>query len=116
MPINLEDNELLLRCACGDRTEHVAWLIHEPDDSRGNNLKGEHDDWYLHVALDPRRNIWERLWLAIKYVWQPWKTYYIGYAEIVLKNEDIDALMEFVVARRLPSALEDAGSNLRNDT
>ena len=102
---DLNENEFLLRCACGDRTEHVAWLIYEADDSRGNNLKGGGDDWYLHVALDPRRNIFRRLWLALKYVWQPWKTYYVGYAELVLRNEDIDKLQEFIVTRRLPAEL-----------
>lgn len=89
-----------MRCACGDRTEHVAWLIHEPTERRGNNLKGEHDDWYLHIALDPCRSIWGRLWLAAKYVWQPWKTYYIGYAELVLRTQDIADLEDFICRRR----------------
>ena len=100
MPTQIEPNEFLLRCACGDRTEHVAWLIHEANDSRGNKLKGIEDDWYLHIALDPHRSILKRFWLAMKYVWQPWKTYYIGYAELVLRNEDVDRLAEFITKIR----------------
>jgi hypothetical protein len=98
VPTGIKDNEFLLRCACGDRTEHVAWLIHDPDACSG--LRGEHDDWYLHVALDPRRNVWRRLWLAAKYVWQPWRTRYIGYAELVLRTDDIAELEEFISRRR----------------
>jgi hypothetical protein len=32
------ENELLMRCSCHS-AEHIAWLIHELDDDRGNNLK-----------------------------------------------------------------------------
>ena len=49
--INVRDNELLMRCSCWS-SSHIAWLIHEPTEERGNNLKGIDDDWYLSVTLD----------------------------------------------------------------
>lgn len=95
----IEDNEFLLRCACGDRVEHVAWLIHEPDDSRGNKLKGEHDDWYLMVALEPRFSFSQRLSVAFRYLFK-FKVGYWGYVELVLRTQDIADLEEFIARRR----------------
>lgn len=108
MAVDVAENELLLRCACGDRMAHVAWLIHEPDDSLGNNLKGEQDDWYLMIGLDCRFGFWRRLWTSLKYAFWPSSLTamrYHGYSELVLRNEDIDRLNEFIVTRRLPAAL-----------
>lgn len=104
MPVIEHENELLLRCACGDRLAHVAHLVYEPDESRGNNLKGEMDDWYLSMTLDPRGPVWRRIWLALRFIWRP--QWYCGYAEIVLRNDDIDRIVEFVAVRRLPAELE----------
>ena len=98
MPTIEQGNEIILRCACGDRIGHVAYLVYEPDDSRGNNLKGEQDDWYLSVSLAPAP-FWKRLWLALKYVWRP--RWYIGYSEIVLRTIDVQRLSSFIQARCL---------------
>jgi len=106
MPVNVPDNEIMLRCACG-HSDHTAFLIHEPDDTRGNNLKGEHDDWYLSVRLD-HFHIWKRLRMALRYAFAPHTITYGTTAELVLRSEDVDKLCEFIVTRRLPGALIEA--------
>src|ERR1700679_2857123 len=97
--INVADNELLIRCACGDHSNHVAWLIHEPDDARGNNLKGEQDDWYLSVTLD-HFNFWKRVRMACRYIFAPRsiKSRSVS-AELVLRNEDVDKIAGFIRER-----------------
>jgi hypothetical protein len=91
--INLEDNALLLRCCCHGK-DHIAFLIYEPDDSRGNNLKGEDDNWYLSVLLDPITPWWKRVWRAL------FPRNRLGsYAELVLTNEDARRIAEFVGKR-----------------
>lgn len=99
MTTGIEANEFMMRCSCGDRVEHVAWLIHEPDDSRENNLKGEFDDWYLMLALCPRYSFWQRLSVAFRYLFRL-EVKYWGYVELVLRNKDMDALAEFICRRR----------------
>lgn len=98
MPTNLDENEILLRCACL-ASDHIAFLRHEPDDSRGNNLKGEHDDWYLSVVLD-HFGFWKRIPMAFRYIFAPRTIKYGMTAELVLRNEDVDRLCEFIVTRR----------------
>lgn len=98
MPVGLEDNEMLLRCACHS-ADHLAFLVHEPDDTRGNNLKGQDDDWYLSILLD-RRPWWRRVVLATKYVLGV-RVRYGAYAELVLRNEDVERLASFITRRRL---------------
>ena len=104
--INVADNELLMRCSCHS-ADHIAWLIHEPDESRGNNLKGEHDDWYLSVMLD-HFSFWKRVRMGFRYIFAPQTIKYGMTAELVLRTEDIDKLYEFILIRRLPEALERA--------
>jgi hypothetical protein len=105
--INVAENELLMRCSCHS-AEHIAWLIHDPDESRGNNLKGEHDDWYLSVMLD-HFSFWKRVRKAFRYVFAPQTIKYGMTAELVLRTEDIDKLYEFILVRRaLPAALPPA--------
>ena len=96
--INLEDNELLLRCSC-HASEHIAWLIHEPYDSRGNNIKGEHDDWYLSVML-AHYTFWKRVRKALQYIFRPNSIRYGMTAELVLRSEDVDKIAEFISRRR----------------
>lgn len=97
MPINVPENEILLRCACYSG-EHFARLIHEPNDSRGNKLKGEDDDWYLSVMLDHFR-FWKRLKMGIRYIFNPLSIQYGMIAEIVLRTEDIAQLRDFLSTR-----------------
>lgn len=104
--INVAENELLMRCSCHS-AEHIAWLIHEPDEDRGNNLKGEHDDWYLSVMLD-HFTFWKRVCKGFQYIFAPQTIKYGMTAELVLRTEDIDRLYEFILIRRLPEALERA--------
>lgn len=94
MPINLEDNEILLRCACHS-AEHIAFLIHDEDTSRENNLKGKDDDWYLAVLLDPIQPWWKRVWRALR----PNKGRYGFYAELVLTTDDVNKLADFIYGR-----------------
>jgi hypothetical protein len=81
--------------------EHVVWLIHEPDDSRENNLKGEFDDWYLMASLEPRYSFWQRLSVALRYLFKR-RVKYWGYVELVLRTQDIAALEDFIARRRNP--------------
>jgi hypothetical protein len=90
--INLADNELLLRCSCHS-SEHVAWLIHEPDDSRDD------DSWYLSVTLD-HFPFWKRLRIGLRYVFAPLSLKYGMTAELVLRSEDVDRLAAFISKRR----------------
>jgi len=107
----IADNEFLMRCACFS-SDHYAWLIHEPDDSRGNNLKGVDDDWYLSVSL-AHFGFWKRVRKALRYIFSPLSLKYGMTAEIVLRTEDIDKLAEFICMRRLPAELEKAGAAVR---
>jgi hypothetical protein len=102
MPINVPDNAILLRCACHSMS-HFARLIYEPADSRGNNLKGQSDDWYLSVMLD-FDGLWLRLRTAIRYIFAPRSLDYGSTTEIVLHNEDIDQLIDFLVSKRQPTS------------
>lgn len=95
--INLADNELLIRCACHS-VEHHALLVHEPADSRGNNLKGEEDDWYLCVALNDR-GFWHRLRKGICYIVAPRRLKCGMYAELVLTNADAGWIAKFITER-----------------
>lgn len=105
MPTQIADNEFLMRCACGDRAEHIAWLIHEPDNTMGGQkLKGEHDDWYLFTSLDLRFGFWRRLWVGLKYIFRPTKLRYYGYSELVLRTQDVADLEDFIMRRRNPTA------------
>lgn len=97
MPVNLRDNELLLRCACHS-SDHIAFLIHDADDSPGD-LEGEADDWYLSVLLDPIQPWWLRLWRAL---W-PYDGRFGMYAEIVLRRDDVRRLAGFIDRRLGPA-------------
>jgi hypothetical protein len=92
----LEDNEFLMRCSCGDRVLHVAWLVHEPDDDLGYDT----GSWYLYTSLDVTLGFWRRLWISMRYVFQPRTLRYFGYSELVLRNEDVDALVAFILKHR----------------
>jgi hypothetical protein len=96
--INVADNELLMRCSCHS-PDHIAWLIHEPDDDRGNNIKGENDDWYLSVMLDHFR-FWKRLRTGLRYIFAPHTIKYGMTAELVLRTDDIDKVHDFIARRR----------------
>lgn len=96
--INVAENELLLRCSCGS-PEHIAWLIHDPDDDRGNKIKAEQDDWYLSVMLDHFAFL-KRVRTAFRYVFAPHTIKYGMFAELVLRTEDIDKISEFIARRR----------------
>lgn len=90
--INLNDNELLIRCRCHSN-EHIALLVQEPDEGRGDPA------WYLSVLLDPVRPWWKRLWRAL---WSHSGRYGM-YAELVLQNQDARQIAEFI-CRRLDGA------------
>lgn len=90
--INLAENELLLRCSCHS-PEHIALLIHEPE-----------DDWYLSVMLD-HFTFWKRVRKGMQYIFAPASIRYGMTAELMLRTEDIDKIAEFICVRRLPAAL-----------
>jgi hypothetical protein len=96
--INVAENELLIRCSC-HTPEHIAWLIHDPDEARGNNIKGGDDDWFLSVMLD-HFSFWKRVRVGFRYVFAPHTIKYGMSAELVLRSEDVDKISEFIRARR----------------
>lgn len=97
--INVEENELLIRCSCHS-ADHVAWLIHDPDmDRKFSDLKGENDDWFLSVMLD-HFSFWKRVRMGFRYVFAPYTIKYGMSAELVLRSEDVDKISEFIQRRR----------------
>ena len=86
--INVEDNELLIRCSCHS-PEHIAWLIHDLED----------DVWFLSVMLD-HFPFWKRVRTGFRYVFAPHTVKYGMTAELVLRSEDVDKISEFIRARR----------------
>jgi hypothetical protein len=95
VPTKLEDHEFLMRCSCGDRIEHVAWLVHDQEEGQPR-----FDSWYLMLAMDPGFSFWRRLKTAVSYLLRPHNHRWAGYAELVLRNEDIAELEEFIFRRR----------------
>ena len=93
MSTEIRDHEFLMRCNCGDRMEHVAWLIHDVDPKHG-------DDWFLMTSLDRRFGFWRRLWTGLRYAFRPRSLRYYGYSELVLTDADVDGLAEFIRRRR----------------
>lgn len=93
--INLQDNELLLRCSCYSN-EHHAFLIYDRSSSRENNLKGEDDDWYLSTSLC-QFPFWKRVLKAFFYVFLPSRIKYGMYSELVLKTQDMDDIVDFIL-------------------
>jgi hypothetical protein len=88
--INVADNELLIRCACHS-AEHIAWLVHDSDD--------KDDDWYLSVMLD-HFGFWKRVRRALRYVFAPGTIKYGMTAELVLRNDDVEKIADFIRMRR----------------
>jgi hypothetical protein len=100
MPTGLEVNEFFMRCAC-HASDHCAMLTHEPDSARGNNISGVDDEWYLSVRLD-QFGFWKRFRTGLRYIFSPYSIKYGTSVEIVLRNEDIAALEDFIMRRRNP--------------
>ena len=93
--INLNENELLFRCSCYS-PDHHAFLVYEPSNSRGNNLKGEDDDWYLTTRLS-QFPFWKRALKAFLYIFCPSRIKYGMYSELVLRTQDMHDLVEFIL-------------------
>jgi len=93
MPTIINKDEIILRCACGDKMDHFATLIYEPWDDQGNNIKGEHDDWYLTVRLD-KFHFWKRLKVAWKYLWGIETNF--EYIEMALRNQDMADIAKWI--------------------
>jgi hypothetical protein len=101
MPVDLVNNEILLRCACGD-LKHIAYLVYDP----GKRYKGadwhfqsERIDWYLTVTLNSP-GTFARIRQAARYIFAPHTFRFGNYIELALRNEDIDRLAEFIEVRR----------------
>jgi hypothetical protein len=94
--LNLQENELLIRCQCGSKS-HFAFLTHDPWEQHDNNLKGSQDDWYLTVSLEPL-GFWKRLYRGLGYIFLPNHLWWM-YTDIVLTNEDAAEIEAFISAR-----------------
>lgn len=97
MPVDqgIDENELSIRCTCGDRMQHTAILVYNP--SGDVDMP---DDWFLMVSLDRRFGFWRRFTTALRYLFRPMTLRYGGYAELVLTNEDAEKIAVFICKKR----------------
>jgi len=101
MPVNVANDEILLRCAC-DNLKHIAYLIHDPDErykGEDRHLQGERVNWYLTITLNAP-GIVDRIRQAARYIFAPHTVRFGNYVELALRNEDMDRLAEFIETRR----------------
>jgi len=101
MAVDIADDEILLRCACGN-LQHIAYLIHDPHrrhDGRDCHIQNERFDWYFTITLNAPRTF-ERIRQAARYIFAPHTFRFGNYVELALRNEDVDRLAEFIEARR----------------
>jgi len=99
--INIADNELLIRCSCPSK-EHAAWLVYEPNLEKEKYPIG--DDWYLSVMLD-HFGFWKRVRKAFQYIFAPYSLKFGMTAELVLRDSDVDAIVDFIVRKRSQSTV-----------
>jgi hypothetical protein len=100
MPVNVVDDEILLRCACGN-LKHIAYLIHDPSDrydGGDRHLQKERCNWHLTVTLNTP-GFFDRIRQAVRYVIAPHTLRFGNYVELALRNEDMDRLAEFIEVR-----------------
>jgi hypothetical protein len=100
MPVNIADNEILLRCACGN-LQHIAYLIHDPNRHHkraDRHFQGERFKWYFTTTLNAP-GILERVRQAVRYILVPHTLRFGNYVELALRSEDVDRLAEFIEAR-----------------
>ena len=101
MPVNIANDEILLRCAC-DNLKHIAYLIHDPDERyKGEDwhLQRERFNWYLTITLNVP-GIFGRIRQAVRYIFAPHSLRFGSYVELALRNEDVNRLAEFIESRR----------------
>jgi len=101
MPVNVANDEILLRCAC-DNLKHIAYLVHDPDNRYKGvdwHLQRERFNWYLTITLNAP-GIFDRIRQAARYIFAPHTVRSGNYVELMLWNEDVDRLAEFIEMRR----------------
>jgi hypothetical protein len=101
MPVDLVNNEILLRCACGD-LKHIAHLVYEPDKRYKDedvHFRSERINWYLTVTLNSP-GTFARIRQAARYIFAPHTFRFGNYVEFALRNEDVTRLAEFIETRR----------------
>jgi hypothetical protein len=101
MAVNIADNEILLRCACGN-LQHIVYLIHDPDRRHNGtawHFQGERCKWYFTITLNAPGTV-ERVRQAARYILAPHTLRFGNYVELALQDEDVDRLAEFIEARR----------------
>ena len=81
----MEKQELLV-CACNN-VEHQLIISYFTDD--------DYKEVYCSVHLKPERNIFKRIWHAVKYVFGH-RSIYGDFDEFIFKPEDAEKLQEAV--------------------
>lgn len=77
----MDQTELFI-CTCND-VQH-QFVVHKLD-----------DEIYIEVLLNPERNFFKRIWIAIKYIFGH-KSIYGYFDEIIVKPKDIDRLCKIL--------------------
>lgn len=79
------DVEELLMCQCTD-PEHMMIIRYFSDDN----------EVFVSIHLYRERNIFKRIWIALKFVFRGKKSIYGDFDEIILRPEDADKLQRVV--------------------
>jgi hypothetical protein len=101
MPANIADDEILLRCNCGN-LQHIAYLVYDPDKRHKGpdwHFQNERFNWYFTITLNAPGTL-ERIRQAARYIFAPHTFRFGNYAELALRDEDVDRLAEFIEVRR----------------
>jgi hypothetical protein len=101
MPVNITDDEILLRCACSN-LQHIAYLVYDPDKRHKSvdlHFQGERIKWYFTITLNAP-GLYERIRQAARYIFAPHSFRFGSYVELALRNDDVDRLAEFIEVRR----------------
>lgn len=79
------DVEELLICQCCD-IDHMMVISYDHDENEA----------YVDIHLYRERNIFKRIWIALKFVFSSKKSIYGDFDEIILRPEDADKLQRVV--------------------
>lgn len=79
------DVEELLICKCCD-PNHIMYICYDHSDKEA----------YMEIHLYRERNIFKRIWIALKFVFGSQKSIYGDFDEVLFRPEDADKLQRLV--------------------
>ena len=85
------DVEDLLICQCTD-PDHMMFIRYDHEDKEA----------YMSIHLYRERNIFKRIWIALKFVFRCKKCIYGDFDEVILRPEDADKLQRLVNHLKAP--------------